>query len=131
MSTMMNKEIVATDKAPGAIGPYSQAVKAGNLVFVSGQLALDPASGELVTGDIQKEARQALRNLEQILIAAASSLDKVVKTTLFITDMDDFPAVNEVYAEFFPADSPARACVQVSRLPKNANFEVEAVALLT
>ena len=126
-----NKEIVATDSAPGAIGPYSQAVKAGNLVYVSGQLALDPATGELVTDDIQKETRQALTNLEKILIAASSSLDKVVKTTLYISNMDDFPAVNEVYAEFFPANAPARACVQVARLPKNANVEVEAVALLT
>lgn len=126
-----NKEIVATDSAPGAIGPYSQAVKAGNLVYVSGQLALDPATGELVTDDIQKETRQALINLEKILIAASSSLDKVVKTTLYISNMDDFPAVNEVYAEFFPANAPARACVQVARLPKNANVEVEAVALLT
>ena len=130
MSSTTNKEIVKTDKAPGAIGPYSQAVKTGNLVFVSGQLALDPASGELVTGDIQKETRQALKNLEQILVAASSSLDEVVKTTLYITNMDDFPVVNEVYAEFFPGSAPARACVQVSRLPKNANFEVEAVALL-
>lgn len=127
----MKKEIVATDRAPGAIGPYSQAVKVGNMVFVSGQLALDPASGELVTGDIQKETRQALTNLKQILIAASSSLDRVVKTTLYITDMDDFPAVNQVYAEFFATDAPARACVQVARLPKNANFEVEAVALLS
>ena len=126
----MNREIVATKKAPSAIGPYSQAVKTRDMVFVSGQLAIDPISDVLVSGDIRKETQQALTNLKQILLAAGSGLDRVVKITLFISDMDDFNSINEVYAEFFNQDPPARACVQVARLPKDANVEVEAVALL-
>jgi 2-iminobutanoate/2-iminopropanoate deaminase len=126
----MKREIIATDKAPGAIGPYSQAVKTEKMVFVSGQLAIDPASGDLVVGDIAKETRQALNNLKEILLAAGSGLDRVVKTTLFIRNMDDFSSINEVYAEFFSKAPPARACVEVARLPKNANVEVEAVALV-
>lgn len=126
----MLREIVQTEKAPGAIGPYSQAVKAGDLVYVSGQLPIDPATGNLVTEDIKKETRQALSNLKEILSAAGSSLEYVVKTTLYISNMDDFPLINEVYGEFFSKDCPARACVEVKRLPKDANFEVEAIALL-
>lgn len=126
----MNRMTVATDKAPGAIGPYSQAVKTDTMVFVSGQLAFDPASGELVTADIKQETRQALNNLEAILVAAGSSLARVVKTTVYIADMEQFGEINEVYAEFFTGDPPARACVEVARLPKDANVEVEAVALL-
>jgi 2-iminobutanoate/2-iminopropanoate deaminase len=126
----MNREIVATKKAPSAIGPYSQAIKTKDMVFVSGQLAIDPISGVLVSGDIRKETQQALTNLKQILLAAGSDLDRVVKTTLFISNMDDFNSINAVYAEFFNQDPPARACVQVARLPKDANVEVEAVALL-
>lgn len=126
----INECVVCTDKAPAAIGPYSQAIRAGNLLFVSGQLALVPATGELVQQDIQAETRQALTNLQNILEAAGSSLAQVVKTTLFIRNMDDFPKINETYAGFFPAAPPARACVEVSRLPKNANIEIEAVALL-
>ena len=126
----MQREIVRTDKAPGAIGPYSQAVKTDTMGFVSGQLAFDPGTGELITEDIEKEARQALANLREILTAAGSSLERVVKTTLFISNMDDFPRINEVYGEFFSSHPPARACVEVSRLPRDANFEVEAVALL-
>ena len=125
----MTKTIVETDKAPKAIGPYSQAVKTESMIFVSGQLAIHPESGDLITEDIKTEARQALTNLKAILAEAGSSLDKVVKTTLFITDMQAFPAVNDVYAEFFPSLSPARSCVQVSGLPKGANVEVEAIAL--
>lgn len=124
------RTIVSTDKAPGAIGPYSQAVKTDSLVFVSGQLGLDPANGSLVNNDIQTETRQALENLKHVLQAAGSRLDKVVKTTLFIKEMDDFPLINDTYAEFFQDDPPARACVEVARLPKDANFEIEAVALL-
>lgn len=127
---MFTRTIVATDKAPGAIGPYSQAVKSDTTVYVSGQLALDPDSGELVNHDIQAETRQAMENLKAVLFAAGSSLDKVVKTALFIKNMDDFPKINAVYAEFFQTDPPARACVEVARLPKDANFEIEAVALL-
>jgi 2-iminobutanoate/2-iminopropanoate deaminase len=123
------REIVATDQAPGAIGPYSQAVKTDRMVFVSGQLALDPATGDLLQDDIQAETRRAMQNLKAILQAAGSGLDKVVKTTLFIRDMSDFALINEVYGEFFPEDPPARACVEVARLPKDARFEVEAIAL--
>ena len=125
-----NRTIIATDKAPGAIGPYSQAVKTDAVVYVSGQLAMAPATGELVNHEIQAETRQAMENLKAILAAAGSSLEKVVKTTLFIKNMDDFPKINEVYGEFFSADPPARACVEVARLPKDANFEIEAVALV-
>ncbi|MDF1590994.1 MAG: RidA family protein [Desulfobacterales bacterium] len=124
------KSIVKTEKAPGAIGPYSQAVRAGSIVFVSGQLALLPETGKLVDHDIQAETRQAVTNLKNILIAAGSSLDHVVKTTLFIRKMDDFSKINEVYGEFFLSDPPARSCVEVSCLPKNANIEIEAIALL-
>lgn len=127
----MNRSIVKTTDAPQAIGPYSQAVKTDTLVFVSGQLALDPATGNLVDSDIRTETRQAMNNLKNILVAAGSSLENVVKATLFIKNMDDFGMINEVYGEFFTADPPARACVEVARLPKDANFEVEAVALLS
>ena len=124
------RTIISTDKAPGAIGPYSQAVKTEAMVFVSGQLALDPASGNIVTGGIKAETRQAMQNLKRILEAAGSNLENVVKTTLFIKDMNDFPMINEVYGEFFQYDPPARACVEVARLPKDANVEIEAVGLL-
>ena len=125
----MQRTTVATQKAPGAIGPYSQAIKTDTMVFVSGQLAIDPASGELVTGDIQQETRQALTNLQAILEAAGSSLVQVVKTTVYIADMDQFGDINAAYAEFFKTDPPARACVEVARLPKDANVEIEAIAL--
>ena len=124
------RSIISTDKAPGAIGPYSQAVKTASMVFVSGQLALDPATGNLINDDIKSETRQAVENLKNILEAAGSSLEKVIKTTLFIKNMSDFPVINEVYGQFFQHDPPARACVEVARLPKDANFEIEAVALL-
>lgn len=124
------RTVVTTEKAPGAIGPYSQAVKTGTHVFVSGQLPLDPVSGNLITEDVQAETRQALTNLQRILEAAGSGLDKVVKTTVFIKNMEDFPRINEVYAEFFRENPPARACVEVARLPKDANVEIEAIALL-
>ena len=125
-----SRTIVKTDNAPGAIGPYSQAVKTSSLVFVSGQLAIDPATGELKNDDIQIETRQAMHNLKNVLEAAGSNLEKVVKTTLFIKDMNNFPVINEVYGEFFQSDPPARACVEVARLPKDANVEIEAVGLL-
>ena len=124
------RTIINTEKAPAAIGPYSQAVKTDTMVFVSGQLAFDPATGNLVTDDIKAEARQAMNNLKTILEASDSGLEKVVKTTLFIKNMDDFPLINEVYGEFFIGDFPARACVEVARLPRDAHFEIEAVALL-
>ena len=125
-----NREIVNTEKAPKAIGPYSQAVKTEKMVFVSGQLPLDPTNGALVQDDIQTETRQVMENLKKVLEASGSSLEQVLKTTLYVTNMDDFPLINEAYGEFFPENPPARACVEVSRLPKGANFEVEAVALL-
>jgi 2-iminobutanoate/2-iminopropanoate deaminase len=126
----MRRTTVATQKAPGAIGPYSQAIKTDTMVYVSGQLAIDPASGLLLTGDIRQETRQALTNLQAILEAAGSALAKVVKTTVYIADMNQFGDINEAYAEFFKTDPPARACVEVARLPKDANVEIEAIALL-
>jgi len=124
------RTIIETEKAPGAIGHYSQAVKTDTMVFVSGQLALNPTTGNLVTDDIKTEIRQAMNNLKNILEAAGSNLEKVIKTTLFIKNMDDFPLINEVYGEFFKQNFPTRACVEAARLPKDANVEVEAVGLL-
>ena len=121
------KTVISTDKAPGAIGPYSQAIKAGGLIFVSGQLPVDPASGQFPAG-VQAQTRQSLTNAGQILEAAGSGLDKVVKTTVFLADMNDFAAMNEVYATFFSGDFPARSAVQVARLPKDALVEIECIA---
>ncbi len=126
----MKRTAVSTDKAPGAIGPYSQAIRTDTMVFVSGQLPLDPDTGQLVTDDIAAETRRSMENLKAILEAAGSGMARVVKTTVFLSDMNDFPAVNEAYGEYFDADPPARACVQVARLPKDARVEIEAVALL-
>jgi 2-iminobutanoate/2-iminopropanoate deaminase len=126
----LNKKIIHTEKAPAAVGPYSQAVCTESLVFVSGQIPIDPSSGQLLTGDIKAQTRQVLKNLSEVLLAAGSSLEKVVKTTVFITNMDEFGAVNEVYSEFFTTEPPGRACVEVTRLPKDVNVEIEAVALL-
>jgi 2-iminobutanoate/2-iminopropanoate deaminase len=123
-------ETIQTDRAPAAIGPYSQAVKAGNLLFISGQLPIDPNGGAIVAGDIQAQTRQALNNVKAIVTAAGGSMDRIVKTTVFLTDMHDFPKVNETYGEFFSGGYPARACIEVSRLPKDAAVEVEAVALI-
>ena len=123
------KTAVSTDKAPGAIGPYSQAIKAGGLVFLSGQLPLDPASGQFPAG-IAEQTRQSLTNAASILEAAGSGLDKVIKTTVFLADMNDFAAMNEVYATFFSGAYPARSAVQVARLPKDALVECEAIAEL-
>jgi 2-iminobutanoate/2-iminopropanoate deaminase len=126
----MEKEIVCTDRAPAAIGPYSQAIKAGGFVFVSGQIPIDPVTGKVVEGDIKVQTRQVLNNLREVLAAAGTSLERVVKATVFITDMNDFPGLNEVYAEFFARSAPARSCVAVSRLPKDVLVEIEAIALL-
>ncbi|MDD3396092.1 MAG: RidA family protein [Acidaminococcaceae bacterium] len=125
----MDKIIVSTTKAPGAIGPYSQAVKANGFVFVSGQIPLDPATGEFVPGGVQEQTRQCLTNVTNILAAAGSSLDQVVKTTVFIQNIGDFGTMNEVYAEFFKTDCPARCCVEVAKLPKAALVEIEVIAL--
>jgi 2-iminobutanoate/2-iminopropanoate deaminase len=123
------KQEVKTDKAPKAIGPYSQGVIANGFVFCSGQIALDPASGELSTGPVEDQAKLVLKNLGAVLAAAGSSFDRVVKTTIFLQDMNDFSKVNQVYAEFFKTPFPARATVQVARLPRDARVEIEAVAL--
>lgn len=126
----MERVIVNTNEAPAAVGPYSQAVKKGNMLFVSGQIPLVPGTGELVEGDIQAQTKQAMENVKAVLAAGGASLNDVVKTTVFITSMSDFPLVNEIYAQYFQAEPPARACVEVSALPKGANVEVEAVAIL-
>ena len=124
------KKQVQTDKAPKAIGPYSQAIIANGFVFCSGQIPIDPATGNLLNGTIEEETRQVLKNLGAVLEAAGSSLDDVVKTTVFLKDMDEFAKMNAVYAEFFKAPSPARATVQVARLPRDVKVEIEAVALV-
>ncbi|ANM28543.1 hypothetical protein ABI59_01285 [Acidobacteria bacterium Mor1] len=124
------REPVSTDKAPGAVGPYSQAVKAGDTVWVSGQVALDPQTGELVSDDVAEQARQVLANLGAILTAAGSGMNQVIRTTVYLTDMNDFATVNAVYAEAFREPFPARACVEVSRLPKDVRVEIDAIALL-
>ncbi|MDY0307917.1 MAG: RidA family protein [Desulfovibrio aminophilus] len=124
------KEIVVTKQAPAAIGPYSQAIKAGGFVFASGQIPLIPESGEVDGADVKTQARRSLENLTAVLKAAGASLEDVVKTTVFITDMAEFPAVNEVYATYFPANAPARSCVAVAALPRGVKVEVEAIAQL-
>lgn len=121
---------VSTEDAPAAIGPYSQGLRAGDLVFCSGQIGLDPATGELVPGGTREEARQALRNLEAVLRAAGASPRDVVRTTLYLVDMGDFAAVNEVYAESFAVPFPARATVGVASLPRGARVEIDAMARL-
>ncbi len=123
----MERAVVQTPDAPQAIGPYSQAINAGNLVFCSGQIPLTP-DGALIEGDVAAQTRQVLTNLQAVLTAAGSSLDQVVKTTVFLADMGDFAAMNAVYAEFFPANPPARSTVQVARLPRDARVEIEAIA---
>jgi 2-iminobutanoate/2-iminopropanoate deaminase len=128
--SVLSKKIIQTDKAPSAIGPYSQATQKNHMVFVSGQIPMDPSTGEIVAGDIQAQTRQALDNVQAILEASGASLDDVVKATVFITNMDDFPLINEVYGEYFKIDPPARACVEVSRLPKSVQVEIEAIAIL-
>lgn len=124
------KEIVATDKAPRAIGPYSQAVRAGQMLFASGQIPIDPATGEFVAGGIAEQTEQVMRNLSAVIEASGASLNQVVKTTVFLADMDDFTAMNEVYGRFFTENPPARATVQAARLPRDARVEVEAIAVL-
>ncbi|HRH44476.1 MAG TPA: RidA family protein [Pyrinomonadaceae bacterium] len=124
------QEIISTENAPGAIGPYSQAVKAGNMVFVSGQIPINPKTGEFVSGDIHEQTSQVLRNLSAILDAAGSSLNHVVKTTVFLADMNDFSAMNAVYSEFFIDNKPARATVEAARLPRDARVEIECIAVV-
>ena len=126
----MKKKQVQTDQAPKAIGPYSQGIVANGFVFASGQIPIDPASGELNTGTIEEQTRQVLKNLGAVLEAAGSSYENVVKATVFLQDMNDFGKMNAVYGEFFPAPYPARAAVQVARLPRDVKIEIEAVALV-
>jgi 2-iminobutanoate/2-iminopropanoate deaminase len=126
----MSKQIIATDKAPQAIGPYSQAVRAGDFIFCSGQIPMDPETGELVTGGIGAQAERVLNNIRAVLEAAGAGLDRVVKCTVFLADMDDFAGMNEVYGRFFREGPPARAAVEVSRLPRGVGVEIEAVAYL-
>jgi 2-iminobutanoate/2-iminopropanoate deaminase len=123
------RRIVKTEDAPGAIGPYSQAVVAGGFVYTSGQIPIDPATGQFVEGGVREQTGQVLRNLSEVLKAAGSSLGRVVKTTVFLADMNDFAAMNEVYASFFPEEPPARSTVQAARLPRDARVEIDVVAL--
>ena len=126
----MPRDPVSTNKAPAAIGPYSQAVRSGDTVYLSGQVALDPSSGLLVEGDVQAQARRAFENLRAVCEAAGGSMDDVVRVGLYLTDLDQFAAVNAVMAEFFDAPYPARSTIEVSGLPRGAQFEVDAVMVL-
>jgi len=124
----MKKEFIVTKNAPGAIGPYSQGISLGDLVFTSGQLPIDPATGKLVEGDVKVATTQVIRNVQGVLEAAGSSLDKVVKATVYLKDLGDFAAMNEVYSSFFTSDLPARTCFQVAKLPMDASVEIEVIA---
>jgi 2-iminobutanoate/2-iminopropanoate deaminase len=124
----MNLNLISTEKAPAAIGPYSQGVKADNIIFTSGQLPINPTTGELIT-DITEATRQSLENVKAILAEAGATLEDVVKVTIFIANMNDFGKVNEVYAEYFSNHKPARSCVEVARLPKDGVIEIEAIAI--
>ena len=129
MYTTEGKKIIKTDKAPQAIGPYSQAVRTESMVYTAGQIGIDPATKELVSGGVEAETRQVLTNLKQVLEAAGSGLNYVVKTTVFLRDMADIPKMNAIYAEFFPENPPARSTVAVAALPMGVVVEIEAVAL--
>ena len=125
----MEKKIIRTDKAPAPIGPYNQAVQAGNMLFISGQIALDPVSGELMLGDIKTETTMVMENIKGILADAEMDFSHVVKTTIFLTDMNNFAQVNEVYGSYFKGDYPARETVQVSKLPLNVNVEISVTCI--
>lgn len=124
------KETIATDRGPKAIGPYSQAIKANGFVFLSGQIALDPATQQVVDGDVARQTERVLENLKGVVEAAGSSLDRVVKTTVFLADINDFSAMNEVYARYFTKQPPARSTVEVARLPRDVRVEIDLIALL-
>jgi 2-iminobutanoate/2-iminopropanoate deaminase len=126
----MDKKIIATQNAPAAVGPYSQGVMVGNMVFTAGQIAIDPATGKIVEGAITEQTQQVMRNLQAILVAAGTSLDNVAKTTVFLQDMDDFKEMNQVYSRYFEGEPPARSTVQVSKLPLAVLVEIEAIALI-
>ena len=127
----MTKQVVSTDDAPQAIGPYSQAIADGGLLFCSGQVSMDPASGELIEGDVASQTRRAMENLGAVLAAGGTSFSKVIKVTAYLIDMNDFPAFNEVYGGFFDDSPPARATVGVAALPKGARVEVECIARIS
>lgn len=124
----MEKEIIVNKKAPTAIGPYSPALKVGNLIFASGQLPIDPETGKIIEGDIETQARRALDNLKAVLEPYFIGLENVIKTTIFLKDMNNFSRVNKVYGEYFKEKFPARSCIEVYRLPKDAEIEIEAIA---
>jgi len=125
---MNSKEIVNTSKAPNAIGPYSQAIKINKMVFLSGQIAIDPESQQFIDGDIETQTKRVLDNLKSVIEASGCSLENVVKTTIYLTDMNDFSKVNEIYATYFSSGKPARSTVCVAALPKNAKVEIDAIA---
>ncbi|BCV21753.1 reactive intermediate/imine deaminase [Moorella sp. Hama-1] len=127
---MSYQKVITTEQAPAAIGPYSQAIKVDNLIYTSGQIPIDPATGQIVAGGAAEQAARVMANLQAVLAAAGASLKDVVKTTLFIKDMNDFGTINEVYGRYFPQDPPARSCVEVARLPKDVLVEIEAVAVV-
>ena len=127
----MNKKVIQTDKAPKAIGPYSQAIRTNTMIYTAGQIGLDPVSGELVAGAVEEQTRQALTNLQNVIEAAGSTLAHVVKTTVFLKDMNDFPKMNTIYSEFFHENPPARSTVAVAGLPKGGLVEIEAVAVIS
>ena len=121
------KEIISTEKGPKAIGPYSQAVKANGLIFTAGQVAFDPATGQLVEGDVARQTARVMENLQAIVEAAGSSLDRALKATVYLKDMNDFAAMNEVYARYFPANPPARSTVEAARLPRDVRVEIDLI----
>jgi len=125
----MKKRIIQTDQAPAAIGPYSQAVRVGNFLYTSGQIALDPQSGEFLSGEIEQETERTIENISAILKAGGLSLDNVIKTTVYLTDLSHFTRMNHIYEKYFSGNKPARACVQVAALPKGAKVEIEAIAI--
>jgi len=126
----MGKKVIQTEKAPKAIGPYSQAIQAGNFLFLSGQIPLDPKTGELVKGDIRQQTQQVLENIKGVLESQGLGMDNVVKATIFLKDIGNFNQVNEIYATYFPSSPPARSTVGVAKLPRDADIEIEVVALL-
>ena len=126
----MQKEIISTKDAPQAIGPYSQAIRFGNLIFVSGQIPIEPEAGKILKGDIKEQAKLILENLNNVLAASGSSLDNVLRTTIFLTDLESYPVVNETYAQYFNDLPPARSTVQVAKLPMDAQIEIEAIACI-